>query len=127
MIDALDCLLLVPLRWRAMGKYLAPKEVYERRDDLQLLDVREPFEWNEGRIEGAIHIPLQRVLDGRTEGLDPGKPVLIYCRTANRSEVAKLMLEARGYDASIMEGGSEAWVAQGLPFTTPDGRPGRVA
>jgi rhodanese-related sulfurtransferase len=110
-----------------MGGYLAPKDVFERRDDLQLLDVREPYEWNEGRIEGAIHIPLQQVLDGRAEGLDPGKPVLIYCRTANRSEVAKVMLEARGFDASIMEGGSEAWFAEGFPFTTPDGRPGRVA
>jgi rhodanese-related sulfurtransferase len=94
---------------------------------IQLLDIREPYEWEAGRIEGAIHIPLNDVLNGRTEGLDPGQPVVVYCRTANRSEVAKLMLEARGFDASIMEGGSEAWVAEGLPFTTPDGKPGRVA
>lgn len=103
------------------------REVQERRGEVQLLDVREPFEWNAGRIEGAVHIPLQQLLDGRTEGLEPDTPVVIYCRTANRSEVAKLMLEARGFDASIMEGGSEAWVAEGLPFTTPDGQPGRVA
>jgi rhodanese-related sulfurtransferase len=111
----------------AMGGTVPPREVYEGRGALQLLDVREPYEWNEGRIEGAIHIPLQQVLDGRVEGLDPAKPVVVYCRTANRSEVAKLMLEARGFDASVMEGGSEAWFAEGLPFTTPDGRPGRVA
>jgi rhodanese-related sulfurtransferase len=53
--------------------------------------------------------------------------VVIYCRTANRSEVARLMLEARGFEAHVMAGGSEAWVGEGLPFTTPDGRPGRVA
>jgi rhodanese-related sulfurtransferase len=110
-----------------MAAYIAPREAFERRREVQLVDVREPFEWNAGRIEGAVHIPLQRVLDGTTEALDPGRPVVIYCRTANRSEVAKLMLEARGFDASIMEGGSEAWVAEGLPFTTPDGQPGRVA
>src|SRR5919106_6081113 len=104
-----------------------PKTIRERLDQVQLLDVREPFEWNEGRIEGAVHIPLQRLLDGETEGLDPSKPVVIYCRTANRSEVARLMLEARGFEAHVMAGGSEAWVAEGLPFTTPDGRPGRVA
>ena len=52
---------------------------------------------------------------------------MIYCRTANRSEVARLMLEARGFEAHVMAGGSEAWVNEGLPFTTPDGRPGRVA
>jgi rhodanese-related sulfurtransferase len=110
-----------------MGGYMPAREVQERRGEVQLLDVREPFEWNAGRIEGAVHIPLQQLLDGRTEGLEPDTPVVIYCRTANRSEVAKLMLEARGFDASIMEGGSEAWVAEGLPFTTPEGQPGRVA
>lgn len=61
------------------------------------------------------------------EGLEAGRPVVIYGKTANRSEVARLMLQARGYEAHVMEGGSEAWVAQGLLFTTPDGQPGRVA
>jgi rhodanese-related sulfurtransferase len=109
-----------------MGGYVPAREALERREEFQLLDIREPFEWNAGRIEGALHIPLQEVLNGRTEGLDPARPVLVYCRTANRSEVAKAMLEASGFDASIMEGGSEAWVAEGFPFTTPDGQPGRV-
>jgi rhodanese-related sulfurtransferase len=111
----------------AMEPFISPREANERRDEVQFLDVREPFEWNEGRIEGSVHIPLQAVLDGRTEGLDPSRPIVIYCRTANRSEVARLMLEARGFEASVMEGGSEAWVAEGLPFTAPDGSPGRVA
>lgn len=110
-----------------MTGFVAPREVFERRQEVQLLDVREPFEWNAGRIEGAVHIPLRQVLEGRTDELDPSRPVVVYCRTANRSEVAKLMLEARGFDASVIEGGSEAWVAEGLPFTTPDGEPGRVA
>jgi rhodanese-related sulfurtransferase len=110
-----------------MAGYIAPREAFDRREEVQLLDVREPFEWNAGRIDGAVHIPLQQLLSGHMEGLEPGKPVVIYCRSANRSEVAKLMLEARGFDASIIEGGSEAWVADGLPFTTPDGQPGRVA
>jgi rhodanese-related sulfurtransferase len=61
------------------------------------------------------------------EGLEAGRPVVIHGKTATRSEVARLMLQARGYEAHVMEGGSEAWVAQGLPFTTPDGQPGRVA
>jgi rhodanese-related sulfurtransferase len=104
-----------------------PRTVNEHRDEVQLLDVREPFEWEAGRIEGALHIPLQHVLDGRTEGLDNDLPVVIYCRTANRSEVARLMLQARGFEAHVMAGGSEAWVDQGLPFTTPQGEPGRIA
>jgi rhodanese-related sulfurtransferase len=104
-----------------------PRTIRDHLDEVQLLDVREPSEWAAGRIEGAVHIPLQQVLDGRTESLEPSRPVVIYCRTANRSEVARLMLEARGFEAHVMAGGSEAWVNEGLPFTTPDGRPGRVA
>jgi rhodanese-related sulfurtransferase len=110
-----------------MTRFITPRDAFERRDEVQLLDVREPYEWNAGRIEGAVHIPLQQVLEGRTEGLDPGRPEVIYCRTANRSEVAGLMLQARGFETSVVEGGSEAWVAEDLPFTTPDGQPGRVA
>ena len=110
-----------------MDDYIAPSEVQARRDDLQLLDVREPFEWQEGHIEGAVHIPLNRLLNGDTSGLDPSRPVVAYCRTANRSEVARLMLQAQGFTASTMEGGGEAWEAEGLPLTSPSGGPGRIA
>jgi rhodanese-related sulfurtransferase len=110
-----------------MEVHVSAREVFERKDEVQILDVREPSEWNEGRIEGAVHIPLQQVLDGRTNRLDRQRPVVIYCRTANRSEVARLMLEARGFEASVMEGGGEAWEAEGLPLVRSDGRPGRCA
>lgn len=104
-----------------------PREIFDSRDDVQLLDVREPYEWEAGHIDGAVHIPLQQLLSGRMEGLEESRPVVIYCKTANRSEVARLMLEARGYQAHVMEGGSENWVAEGLPFVASDGTPGRVA
>ena len=110
-----------------MDEYISPRDTFERRDELQILDVREPFEWEAGRIEGAVHIPLNDLMAGRTEGLDPSVPVVAYCKTANRSEVARLMLRAKGFDAATMQGGSEAWAGQGLPFTTPAGEPGRVA
>lgn len=110
-----------------MDQYISARETYEQRGELQILDVREPFEWDAGRIEGAIHIPLNDLMAGNTEGLDPDRPVVAYCKTANRSEVARLMLRARGFDAATMEGGSESWVAEGLPITTPSGEPGRVA
>ena len=94
-----------------MDGFVSAREVEQRRDEVQLLDVREDFEWEAGRIEGAVHIPLNDVLNGRTEGLDPSRPVVAYCRTANRSEVARVMLEAQGFEAYTMEGGSEAWVS----------------
>lgn len=110
-----------------MDEYISPRDTFERREELQIVDVREPFEWEAGRIEGAVHIPLSDLLAGNVEGLDPERPVVAYCKTANRSEVARLMLRAKGFDAATMEGGSEAWTGEGLPFTTPTGEPGRVA
>jgi rhodanese-related sulfurtransferase len=97
-----------------------PREVYARRDDVQLVDVREQEEWESGRIEGAVHIPLNELLAGRMEELSPDRPVVAYCRSGNRSEVAKLMLQARGFDAYNLAGGTEAWEATGLPITSPN-------
>lgn len=103
------------------------KGVWERRDRVQILDVREGWEWDAGHIEGAVHIPLNELLAGRMEGLEPDRPVVAVCKTGNRSEVAALMLRARGYEAHNLERGSEAWVEAGLPFVTDEGSPGRVA
>jgi rhodanese-related sulfurtransferase len=104
-----------------------PRIVHERQAEVQIVDVREEPEWEAGRIEGSVHIPLNELMAGRLESLDTSRPVVAVCRSGNRSEVASLMLRARGFDAFNMEGGTEAWVAAGLPFTAPDGSPGRVA
>jgi rhodanese-related sulfurtransferase len=101
---------------------------YEDRDRYQLVDVREPWEWQAGRIEGAVLIPLNDVMAGAESGqLDKERPVVLVCKSGNRSEVATQMLRARGYDAQNLEGGMLAWDAEGLPYTTPGGEPGRVA
>jgi rhodanese-related sulfurtransferase len=110
-----------------MDEYISPREAYEQKDRLQILDVREPFEVEAGRIEGAVHIPLSDLMAGKTEGLDPSRPVVTYCKTANRSEVARLMLRAKGFDAATMEGGGEAWITEGFPFPNSQGEPGRIA
>jgi rhodanese-related sulfurtransferase len=105
-----------------------PRELFERQDHYQVVDVREPYEWEAGHIEGAIHLPLARVMAGQgTDGLEPGRPVVLVCRSGNRSELATMMLRARGLDAHNLEGGMERWSAAGLPFVASDGSPGRVA
>lgn len=101
--------------------------VYEQLDRIQLVDCRELYEWNAGRIEQATHLPLNSIMAGVTGDLDPGRPVVVVCRTGNRSELATLMLQARGFEAYNLEGGMEEWAREGLPFSTPDGRPGHVA
>jgi rhodanese-related sulfurtransferase len=105
-----------------------PREVYEHPDRYQILDVREPYEWDAGHIQEAIHVPLAAVMAGQgREQLDASKPVVVVCRTGNRSELAALMLQAGGLDARNLEGGTERWVAAGLPLVSADGSPGRVA
>jgi rhodanese-related sulfurtransferase len=104
------------------------RQVYQDREGYQFLDVREPYEWEAGHIEGAVHVPLADVMSGREEGrLDQSRPVVAVCRSGNRSELAALMLQARGYEAHNLEGGMQAWATAGLPFEATDGTPGTVA
>jgi rhodanese-related sulfurtransferase len=111
-----------------MSDLESSRGVYERKDDVQILDVREPYEWEAGRIEGALHVPLNDLMGGKgSDELDPEKPVAVICRSGNRSELASLMLKAKGFDAHNVRDGMEGWAREGLPFTTPQGEPGRVA
>ena len=104
------------------------QQLFDEREKVQILDVREPYEWDAGHIEGAIHVPLAAVLSGgERDLLDPSRPVVVVCRSGNRSELAATMLQARGYDARNLEPGMEGWARAGLPFAASDGSPGRVA
>ena len=91
------------------------KNVHERLGQIQLVDCREPYEWEAGRIDGAVHIPLNDIMAGAGSELDVAVPVAVICRSGNRSELATMMFQARGYEATNVEGGMEAWAAEGLP------------
>lgn len=104
-----------------------PKGVAERSGEIVILDVREPGEWEAGRVEGSVHVPLGQLMSGRMPELDEERPIVAVCSVGGRSQVAALLLQARGYEAYNLEGGLERWVADGLPLTTPAGEPGRVA
>jgi rhodanese-related sulfurtransferase len=110
-----------------MSELTTARGVFERRDDVQIVDCRELYEWVAGRIEGAVHIPLNAIMAGATSHLDPTRPTVVVCRSGNRSELGSLMLQARGFETYNLEGGMEEWEREGLPFSTPDGAPGRVA
>jgi rhodanese-related sulfurtransferase len=86
-----------------------------RASGAQLVDVREPAEWNEARIPGTVHIPLGD-LARRTSELDTTKPVVALCRSGNRSKNAVQILQRAGFgDASSMAGGIVAWTRAGKP------------
>ena len=105
---------------------MEPMTVFGRRDEVQLLDVREDDEWAAGRIDGAHHIPLGQLSD-RVGELDRDRPVVTVCRSGGRAGKATELLTQAGWDARPMSGGMKAWAQADLPVGTPDGKPGTVA
>lgn len=89
----------------------------------QVVDVRTAKEHAAGHIEGAAHLPLER-LNEEIDELDRSQPVVVYCRGGNRSEVAAEALRNSGWHAHSIDGGLLAWDEAGLPLE-PDG--GEVA
>ena len=80
-----------------------------------LVDVREPHEWQEGHISGAVHIPLGS-LSRRLRELDPSREVIAVCRSGHRSITAAQMLHQAGFSqVRSMAGGMISWMRQGLP------------
>ena len=103
-----------------------PATLASEMGQFQVVDVRYPNEWEAGHIEGAVHIPGDYVFD-RVGELDPTRPVVTVCRSGSRSAEAAKDLASEGFDVQNLEGGIDAWVAQGLPIRTDNGGPGRVA
>jgi rhodanese-related sulfurtransferase len=83
--------------------------------DLQLLDVREPWEHEKIHIEGVQLIPLGELGDRYGE-VDPSRPVLCICAGGVRSERAARFLASKGYHGVInMAEGMKGWESRGLP------------
>ena len=101
---------------------VAPERVAElqREGAIQLVDVREPYEWEAGRIAGARHIELERVAS-QAPTIDREKPVVFYCRLGARSGLAANAFRRAGFDAYSMDGGITAWAQRGLPLEPEDG------
>jgi rhodanese-related sulfurtransferase len=87
----------------------------------QVIDVREPYEVQAGRIPGARHIELQE-LAAQAETLDRDRPVIFQCRSGARSLMAAQAFRRAGYDAWSMVGGLEQWVQEGREIEPADGK-----
>ncbi len=92
------------------------KAMFDAKEDVVYLDVREPNEWNLGRIPGAVHLP-RGTLEGKLEGMvDRGREIVVYCASGNRSALAALTMKQMGYDnVASMSGGIQAWPDVGGP------------
>ncbi len=99
---------------------LDPAQVAElSRAGAQLVDVREPEEHAEGHIDGSLLIELDR-LPAEAGSIDRDRPVVFYCRSGSRSDLATQAFRAAGFDAYNLAGGLLAWTERGLPLA-PDG------
>ncbi len=99
-----------------MIPHCQPQEAHDAFDagDAIILDVREPSEWAQGHIPGAIHIPLQQV-PARIDELPKDRIVVCQCASGGRSASAARFLEQAGFQATNMVGGIMQWHRSGLP------------
>jgi rhodanese-related sulfurtransferase len=103
----------------------SPREVSraEAREMLgagaQLIDVRADHEWEAGHLPGAVHIALPEIA-ARADEIDRERPVILYCRGDNRSDMATTALAEAGYDAVKLAEGATGWEEEGLDLE-PEG------
>jgi rhodanese-related sulfurtransferase len=101
-----------------MTEEIDPALVIERmRAGSVLLDVREPDEWNEAHVAGALHIPLGE-LSSRLDELPVDREIICMCRSGRRSAEAQKTLAARGRGGAVlnMTGGIVRWSELALPL-----------
>lgn len=100
----------------AQSTITAPElaQLIESGRELQLVDVREPVEWDIMRLPGAVLIPKGRIVSGEAlASLPQNKQIVLYCKTGIRSAEALAVLKSAGFaDAVHVQGGAIAWAKQ---------------
>jgi len=101
------------------GSFYAPHALRGRVDEVEIIDVRTPGEFESIHIPTARNIPLDELrgrLDEVRALVDAGSEVVLSCRTENRARQAQQLLTAAGVPSlPIVEGGIVAWEADGAP------------
>ncbi|MBF6124027.1 adenylyltransferase/sulfurtransferase MoeZ [Nocardia brasiliensis] len=90
------------------------KELLDAGKEIELIDVREPVEWDIVHIDGAKLIPKDRILSGEAlSELPQNRPIVLHCKTGVRSAEALAALKRAGFaDATHLQGGVIAWARQ---------------
>ena len=88
-------------------------------DEVELLDVREADERDEGHIPGSRHLPYRTARSAAEAGLLNGRPLVTICESGPRAAVAASVLQAEGLDARpVLDGGVADWRARGGETTS---------
>lgn len=89
-----------------------PKDVPQ---GAQIIDVREDCEYATQHAVGVTHIPMGELVD-RINEIDPNNDIYVICHSGQRSaQVAQYLERSLGWDVFNISGGTQRWVAQGLP------------
>jgi len=101
----------------AAGSTITATELRDLLDsgkEIELVDVREPVEWDIVHLPGAVLIPKDRILSGEAlSELPQNKPIVLHCKTGVRSAEALAALKKAGFsDATHLQGGVIAWAKQ---------------
>lgn len=88
-------------------------------EQLAVLDVREQVEWDNGHIDGALHIPLAE-LPQRLDEV-PTEQTLVVCKVGGRSAQAVAWLTQAGREVVNLDGGMLDWEAAGRPMVNENG------
>ena len=90
----------------------------DRREPLQLIDVRTPGEFAAGHIHGSINVPINQLRSALPRlKIDPNRPVIAVCQTAHRSPPAVRLLRQAGFTARQLRGGMISWNRAEFPTT----------
>lgn len=97
------------------GEISVQQAAQKQKEGAFILDVREPAEWNEVHVPGTTLIPLGQ-LSSRLKEIPKDKPVVVICRSGNRSAQARDLLLGSGFSSvTSVAGGINDWKTKGLP------------
>lgn len=92
-----------------MAKNISKNEYNkEQKKKVNVIDVRESYEFQSGHIKGSVNIPLSQ-LSARSQELDTTKSYLLVCASGARSANACDYLSRMGYNVNNLKGGLMAW------------------
>lgn len=91
----------------------------------QILDVRQPTEWDHGHLPNAVYMFLPEI-PKRMKELDPKKPVITYCGTGYRASIAASLLKRGGFNVSSVPGSFDAWLTAKYDVVVPEA-PGKAS